>query len=846
LEDELKKLLFSLMFVIIFIAAGCGCPAPSPTALTPAVTTTAPVTTTAAATPSITTPAASTVPAAPTPSATAAPVIEKGTLEQRLNLLVEQMEQQRQTVHIPGMALAVVKDDKIVLARGFGVSDLAKSTPVTPETVFPIGSCTKAFTSALVGMMVDEGKMGWDDPVTRYLPYFKLNIQTADPSAQLTLTDVMSHRSGFPRMGILTASSKIPIEEVLQDASAAVPYAPFRQRFYYSNEVYMSAGVAAAKAAGTDWETLVKQRILVPLGMNSTTVSYTAVQKSPNLSLGYLWDADINQYKLKPMRNVDNIAPAGAINSTVLDMAQWLRLQLGNGVYQEKRLISAASISQMRQSNIQMSPGIDYGLGWMIRSWKDKVIIEHGGNVDGFSAEVAMVPESGLGFVLLTNSSVNTLQEQSITMFLEALLGEWQEPVTASSTEQFQPYLGTYIANFGPFRNAEFKVLVQNNHLAVDIPGQMVFELNVPDAAGKWYFRLTDQISVSFTKNDKGQISGMKLYQSGIEFEIPKKGFEAAPEIPLADLQKYLGSYHSDQLNTTVTIEIQNNHLAVNVPGQMVYELLPPDKEGKWFFRITNAISLGFHQAAGGEIDRLTMYQGGQETVMVRVEGVKLPSVEEILALRQAASRESTLKILETLRIDYNINIEQSGVKGQISLFVAEDGKYRAEENYGKYGKGISATDGQHAWVESDFGPFEELDGKLLANARLSHPAAVWGDWRKYYDTIRVVSSDNLNGKTVYVVELKQGDLPLTTLYLDSTTGDILLSESYSLQEGGISIPMTTVYEDYRDIQGLRLAYKETTSNEQTGRTISTFDKMEAKVTTPKDFFTLTPPAVKK
>ncbi|MBN1190219.1 MAG: serine hydrolase [Dehalococcoidales bacterium] len=845
----MKNIFLTLVMVLMLVAAGCGCPSGSTTAPADTVSYTTP-----AAAPSETAPATGPAPstaasATPPPQTTVVttpaattPAVEAGTLKQRLDLLVKQMEQKREILHIPGMALAVVRDSEVVLARGFGVRDLENNTPVTPETVFPVGSVTKSFTSTLVGMMVDEGKMSWDDPVSRFLPYFQLKIQTSDPQEKLTLVDVLSHRSGFPRMGILTASSKVPIEEVLRDASAAEPYAPFRERFYYSNEVYMSAGVAAAEAAGAGWAALLKQRILDPLEMNDTTASYAEVLENPDLSRGYLWDEDIDQYVLKPLRNVDNIAPAGAINSTILDMARWLQFQLGGGRYQEKRLISQDSLDRTHRSFIQMVPGIDYGLGWMVRSWKDKTIVEHGGNVDGFSAQMAMVPEYGVGFVLLTNTSVNALQEQSITMVLEALLGEWRGEDSVKA-EQYEAYLGAYVANFGSFKETEFNVLVQNNHLAVDIPGQMVYELDDPDTEGKWYFRISDQIAVSFQEDENGEVTGMRLHQAGLDFEIPKKGYETAPEIPLADLQKYLGSYHSEQLNITNVVKIQNNRLAIDIPGQMVYELYPPDEEGRWYFRVTDAISLSFHEEADGKVDRLTMYQGGLEFVMERVEGIALPSVEEIMELRRAAGREAAFSKLGTIRLDYGVYVEQSGVKGSMSLYAGEEGLYRIDEDFGKYGAASVASDGEHVRIDSDFNPFEDLHGKRLQYALLSHPITTWGDWRENYDTIRVVRRDTLEDKTVFVVEMTQGDLPLTTVYLDSSTGDILMSESYSIQEGGINIPIKTIFEDYREVNGLRLASREVSSNEQSGRVISTFNKMEVNVKTTGDFFTLTPPA---
>ena len=372
---------------------------------------------------------------------------EAPELQQRLDLLVEQLEQQRQTQHVPGMAIAVVKDDEVVLAHGFGIASFEEETPVTPETIFAIGSSTKAFTATVVGMLVDEGKMDWDDPVTEYLPYFQMNVESTDESAEITLRDALSHRTGFTRMSLLFASGEIPREEVLLDATKAEPYVPFREKWYYSNVMYMSAGVAAGKAAGTDWDTLVAERIFEPLGMSSTTTSVTQAEEDSRLASGYLWDEDLEDYEYKPIRDVDNIGPAGSINSNVLDMAQWLRLQLNRGEYEGDRLISEESLTETWTTQIGITETVGYGMGWMIREWEGQPVVEHGGNLDGFSAEVAMLPESDLGFVLLTNASVSTLPQSAANIVWDTLLGE--EPADGDATEDYEPYVGEYIAVWG-------------------------------------------------------------------------------------------------------------------------------------------------------------------------------------------------------------------------------------------------------------------------------------------------------------------------------------------------------------------------------------------------------------
>jgi CubicO group peptidase (beta-lactamase class C family) len=820
----MKKIILLLLLTIMLLA-GCSTPATT-TPVNNAPATTTPVTTTPVATTPVTT---------ITPTPTIAP-----ELQQKFDRLVEQLEQQRQTLHVPGMAIAVVKDDKVILAHGFGVANVEKETPVTPETIFAIGSSTKAFTSTLVGMLVDEGKMDWDDPMTRYLPYFQLNIDSSNEGDQPTLRDVLSHRTGFTRMGLLFASGKIPREEVLNDATKAEPYATFREKFYYSNVVYMSAGIAAGTVEGSDWDTLVKERIIGPLGMENTTTSVIQAEKDPRLALGYLWDEDLQAYEYKPMRNVDNIGPAGAINSNVLDMAHWLRLQLNHGEYEGRRLISEESLLETWKPEIDITSTVSYGMGWMIREWEGQRVIEHGGNVDGFSAQVAMLPESNLGFVLLTNASASPLPPMSINMVWDTLL---KEPASAAGTgEDYEPYFGDYIANFGQFKDVVFTVLVQNGRLAVDVPGQQVFELKEPDAEGKWYFAITNEIAVSFERDQSDNVIGMKMYQAGMTFELPRAGIEIAPEIPLDKLQKYLGSYRSEELKMTVEVLIQNNRLAVDIPGQMIYELYPPDEDGRWFFRVTPEISVSFNETPDGKLASLTMYQAGMDFIMPQIESKRLPTVAEIMALRDAAGNEEALEAMGNYRIESNIYSAQSGVRGTVSVYVGGPDRYRVDADYGKYGYSRTVVNGDRAWVESSFGPFQELRGQLLAQAKLGHPYVMTGDWRDYFDSIKVVRADILNDKEVYVMELKAGDLPTTTVYVDAKTGDVLLSKIISLQEGGIAIPVTTVSEDFREVHGIRTPSRSISSNEQSGRTIVEDETIETNISLDDDFFILKSP----
>ena len=771
----------------------------------------------------------------PAPEATGAP---DPALQRRLDLLAEQLEAKRQEFHIPGMAIAVVKDDQVVMARGFGLADLENNVPVSSDTIFAIGSATKAFTAVLAGMLVDEGRMDWDDPVTDYLPFFTLEVDSQDENAQVTIRDLLSHRTGFPRMEILIASGAIPADEILQAAVEAEPWAPFREGFYYNNAMYLAAGVATGSAAQSDWGTLGENRIFEPLGMKSTSTTLKEAQEDPRLAIGYRWEEALESHDSVEMHSMENIAPAGAINSNVLDMAQWLRLQLGRGNYEGQQLISEQQHQETWTSHIEAGPGVDYGLGWVLREWEGESLVEHDGRVPGFTTHVAMLPESNLGIVLLTNLDGTPFPQQAVNFVWEALAREPVNDGTSPVDADYEPYLGKYIANFGDFEDEEFNVLVQDNRLAVDVPGQTIYELKAPNEEGKWFFAITDTIAVSFDLDDDGDVVGMSIHRGGLTFELPREGEEIAPEIPLTELEKYLGAYRSDEIGITVEVLIGHNRLAVDWPGQMVYELRPPNAESSWVFRVTDAWSLRFDEQESGPIESFTFIQDGLEHQFARTVAELLPTVEDILALRQTESRKTALRDMGAYRMTGTVGIPQSGVTGTFSAYIGGEDRYRVDLDFGKFGSIRTAVSGDRAWTESSWEPLRELYGQLLDQAKQSHPAAYNADWLDYFDSVRVLRSGELDGQKVYVLELRRGDLPATTIYIDSLNGDVLQSEGVAIFEGG-SIPIVTRFEDYREFRGLRIPYRAISNNEASGSEISQFENIDVNLDVEDSFFIL-------
>jgi CubicO group peptidase (beta-lactamase class C family) len=274
------------------------------------------------------------------------------------------LEEKRKEFGIPGMSLAIVKDDKVIYLKGLGVKDFERNNPVTPDTRFAIGSATKAFTAMLAVMSADEGKLSLDDSPKKFLPYFTLRDEEA--AAKITMRDLLSHRSGLNRTDLAMVTGVLNREELIKVAGLAKPTAKLGEKWQYQNVMYAAAGEAVAKAQNSTWDTLVAKKIFKPLGMNNSDTQPEDMQKSRDFSFGYDYNSTTKVTRRLPQRSIPAAAPAGAINSSAKDMAQWVRLMLGNGVFNGKRLVSEKGFSELTRKQINITGPVDYGLGWFL------------------------------------------------------------------------------------------------------------------------------------------------------------------------------------------------------------------------------------------------------------------------------------------------------------------------------------------------------------------------------------------------------------------------------------------------------------------------------------------------
>lgn len=408
----------------------------------------------------------------------------------------------RQDWRVPGFAMAIVKDDSVVFAKGFGVRELGKPTTVDDHTLFAIASNSKAFTSAALAILVDEGKIKWNDPVTKYLPWF----QMYDPwvTREMMVRDLLCHRSGLATFGgdLLWYGSTYSREEVVRRIRYLKPTSSFRTQYGYQNIMFLTAGLVIEAVTGKSWDDFIKKRFFGPLGMTTSNTSVKDFKPTDKIATPH---NEVNgKIRVIHYVNVDGIGSAGAINSCVSEMAQWLRLQLGRGTYKGQKFFSAARSREMWTPQImnfvseqseKFSPTTHfngYALGWGVRDYQGRKVMSHGGGLDGMISQVALMPEENLAVVVLTNSESGLssfLVNKTFDVFLGVPKRDWSGEALArkKDNDAAQAAANKKIEDEHVLNTQSSLPL---SHYAGTYGGQMYGEAKVTEENGKLVLRL--------------------------------------------------------------------------------------------------------------------------------------------------------------------------------------------------------------------------------------------------------------------------------------------------------------------------------------------------------------------
>jgi CubicO group peptidase (beta-lactamase class C family) len=313
---------------------------------------------------------------------------------------------------LPGVAVAIVKNDRVVYVRGYGTKELGGTDPVTSETLFQIASTTKAFTSTALAMLAADKKLSFEDPVRQHLDYFHLNDLCAD--SQVTIRDIVSHRTGVKRHDELWDNSPLTREQVVRSIGKVELSKPFRSAYQYQNIMFIAAGEVVARASGMPWEDFVKTRIFQPLEMKRTVTS-DADWNAADHATGYQYDWKTG--RISPQRPIDTatLGAGGAIKSCATDMGNWLRFQLSNGAFNLVQLTDPTMIEETkipntvirmegltREANTETNV-MSYAMGWTVQDYRGELLVSHGGALNGFRTHVDLLPRRSAGFVIMTN-----------------------------------------------------------------------------------------------------------------------------------------------------------------------------------------------------------------------------------------------------------------------------------------------------------------------------------------------------------------------------------------------------------------------------------------------------------
>ncbi len=535
--------------------------------------------------------------------------------------------------NVPGLAVAIVKDGEVVYAKGFGDRDVERKLPVTPDTLFAIGSSTKAFTTFTLATLVDEGKLDWDKPVRTFLPGFRL--YDPETTEMINPRDLVTHRSGLPRHDLLWYNNNsLSRKEIVDRLRYLEPNEQLRAKWQYNNLMFLTAGHLIEHITGKSWEDNVRERIFEPLGMTRSNFSVVDSQKDPDHALPYKEDDD-HKIVLMPFRDITMVGPAGSINSSANEMARWLELHLGNGKAGDRQVVGAATLAELHAPYMLIGapperPELStpsYGLGWGVDAYRGHPRVQHGGAIDGFSALVTLLPQDGLGMVVLANKEGAGLSEQLVRHTLDRFLKldpiDWNGEALARRGKGQEAYkeakakketvrktgtkpahkLAEYAGGYEHLGYGPLKVSAAGDHLEVTYNG-------ITAPLEHWHYEVWsgkegaadptfENMKFLFQGDVKGNVAAVAAQ---FEPQVKDIVFARKPDARLFDpayLARFTGEY--EMASQTATIGLKGSTLTLSLPGQPTYHLVP-GLGGEFTLKEYSVISFTFNEDAQGNV----------------------------------------------------------------------------------------------------------------------------------------------------------------------------------------------------------------------------------------------------
>jgi CubicO group peptidase (beta-lactamase class C family) len=541
---------------------------------------------------------------------------------------------------VPGASIVIVKDKDVIFSKGFGFRDVDGKLPMTADTLMAIGSSTKAFTAFTLGTLVDQGQVEWDKPVRNYIPWFRL--YDAQAGERLTPRDLVTHRSGLPRHDLVWYNNRTATrEDLVRRLAYLPPTADLREKWQYNNMMFLTAGFLVETLTGKTWENSVRALVFDPLGMSRSNFSVLESQKDKDFALPY--DERDGKIVKIPFRDISLVGPAGSINSSANEMSRWVTVHINGGKFEGKEVIGANTLADlhtpyMTTGGVSTRPDItaaDYALGWMVDNYRGHGRVHHGGNIDGFSAMVSLLPNDGLGFVVLTNKNGTGLTELLIRTAIDRILGleavDWigdaakrqaeGEAVGKKAEEKkaTRRRPGTVPAHkldeyAGDYRHPGY------GDLKVTLKGsQLGFIYNsIATPLAHWHYETFnggkaedpafEDMKLTFRTDVNGNVVGIAI---PFEPSLDDIYFDKKPDARLSDpayLKSLVGAY--TLASQTVTVSLKGNGLTIYVPGQPVYDLVP-EVGGEFSLKQAKIIRVRFQEDAKAQVTGVEVSQPG-------------------------------------------------------------------------------------------------------------------------------------------------------------------------------------------------------------------------------------------
>lgn len=542
-------------------------------------------------------------------------------LTQRLNGIEAELEPVLDSFMASGFSVSVVAKDQIIYAKGFGYRDYENKVPADANTLYAIGSCSKAFTAALLGQLREEEKVDFDESPRKYLP--ELTFFNNEMNNGIVLKDLMCHQTGLPRHDLswylFPTDSK---KELIKRVAHQEPFTGVREKWYYNNFMFLAQGLIAEEITGKSWEENVAEHFFTPLGMARSNSTIDGLTSGENAAVGY----DVKDDKIHKMDyyNIAAMGPAGSINSSVNEMANWVITWLNGGIYQGDTILPARYVRDAISSQSIIGAALpgkehpdlhfsNYGFGWFMSSYKGHYRVEHGGNIDGFSANTCFFPSDSIGIVVLTNQNGSPIPAMVRNIVADRLLeverSDWtkelkaqidkgreaQEKAMANSNSNrktgtkpshlLQEYAGEYShPGYG-----SFDLVVKNDSMFAAFPIKKfylshyhydIFEPREVTESGvdTSAFAPGFDLNMNFMTNNAGEISGMSIKADPtldpIEFKRTPEAIEVDPE----SLKEFVGEYDLSGMTPKVYLKGEDT-LYLFIQGQPEYELFPIDTD---------------------------------------------------------------------------------------------------------------------------------------------------------------------------------------------------------------------------------------------------------------------------